>query len=73
MNEHYESRHRATALSTLSMLVSLGVVILAVISGPIMNTFGGVKAMYTVLGIVSLLVVLPLGVQIQRRYHTVSE
>lgn len=70
VNEHYESKNRATALSTLSMAVSICVVLLALVSGPVMNAFGGVKAMFTLLGLVSLFVVLPLGFRIRRRYHS---
>lgn len=70
VNEHYESKNRATAISTLSMLVSLAVVGFALISTPVMEYFGGVKAMYTVLGITTALTVLPLGLRIRRRYHT---
>lgn len=69
VNEHYDSKNRATALSTLSMLVSLAVVGFALISSPVM-AWGGVRAMYSVLGFVSLLFVLPLGLRIQRRYHS---
>ncbi len=70
VNEHYESKNRATAISTLSMLVSFAVVGFALISTPVMEYFGGVKAMYTVLGITTALTVLPLGLRIRRRYHT---
>jgi MFS family permease len=70
VNEHYESKNRATAISTLSMLISLTVVAFALISTPVMEYFGGVKAMYTVLGIATVLTVLPLGIRIRRRYHT---
>ncbi len=70
VNEHYESKNRATAISTLSMLISLTVVGFALISTPVMEYFGGVKAMFTVLGIASVLTVLPLGIRIRRRYHT---
>ena len=69
VNEHYDSKNRATALSTLSMLVSLAVVGFALISSPVMQLFGGVKAMFTLLGIVSALLVLPLGLRIRTRYH----
>jgi hypothetical protein len=69
VNEHYDSKNRATALSTLSMLVSLAVVGFALISSPVMQLFGGVKAMFTLLGFVSLLLVLPLGLRIRSRYH----
>ncbi len=70
VNEHYDSKNRATALSTLSMLVSFAVVGLALISSPVMQIFGGVKAMYTLLGVVAALLVLPLGLRIRSRYHT---
>lgn len=70
VNEQYDSKNRATALSTLSMLVSLSVVAAAIISSPIMEWFGGVRTMFTFLGIISLFFVLPLGIRIRRRYHT---
>lgn len=69
VNEHYESKNRATALSTLSMIIAFAVVATAVISGPIMTYFGGVPAMFTFLGIVSVVTVLPLGIRIRSRYH----
>ncbi|MBP9813645.1 MFS transporter [Candidatus Woesebacteria bacterium] len=69
VNEHYSSQNRATALSTLSMLVALAVVATTIISSYVMDTFGGVKAMYTFLGIIGVLFVLPLGLRIQSRYH----
>lgn len=70
VNEHYDSKNRATALSTLSMLVSLSVVAAALISSPIMERFDGVRAMFTFLGIVTLFFVLPLGIRIRTRYHS---
>lgn len=69
VNEHYDSKNRATALSTLSLIISLSVVAFALVSGPVMNSFGGVKPMFTILGIFSLALVLPLGIRVQRRYH----
>lgn len=69
VNEHYDSKNRATALSTLSMLISLTVVFFALLSTPIMEYLGGVRAMYTTLGLVSVVLILPLGLRIQRRYH----
>jgi MFS family permease len=73
VNEQYDSKYRATALSTLSMIVSVVVVVFAVTSGPIMNYFGGVRAMFTVLGICSLIIVLPLGLRIRARYHALPD
>jgi len=70
VNEQYESKHRATALSTLSMLISISVVGFALISSPVMGYLGGVRSMFTVLGVATILTVLPLGLRIRRRYHS---
>lgn len=72
VNEHYSSQNRATALSSLSMLIALAVVSSAILSSFIMNFFGGVRAMYTFLGLLSIIFVLPLGIRIRDRYHTAS-
>lgn len=69
VNEHYESKNRSTALSTLSLLVAFAVLGFALISSPIMEYFGNVQAVYTLLGICTALTVLPLGLRIRRRYH----
>lgn len=69
VNEHYDSKNRATALSTLSLLVAFAVVGFALISSPIMQYFGDVKAVYTLLGICTAMTVLPLGIRIRSRYH----
>ena len=69
VNEHYESKNRATALSTLSLLVAFAVLGFALVSSPIMNYFGDVKAVYTLLGICTAFTVLPLGLRIRKRYH----
>lgn len=69
VNEHYDSKNRATALSTLSMLVAFAVVGFALVSSPIMQYFGDVKAVYTLLGIATTATILPLGLRIRRRYH----
>jgi MFS family permease len=67
VNAQYESRNRATALSTLSMSVAFLVVFLMLISGPIMASLGGVKAMYSLLGIFTLIGILPLAIRLTRR------
>lgn len=69
VNEHYDSKNRATALSTLSLLIAFAVVGFALISSPIMQYFGDVKAIYTLLGICTAISVLPLGLRIRSRYH----
>lgn len=72
VNEHYESKNRATALSTLSMMVSLSVVGFALLSDPVMHYLGGVRATFTMLGIATACIVLPLGLRISRKYHTAT-
>lgn len=61
VNEEFESKYRATAISTLSMFVGLVYVIITMSSGPIIRNFGGVKTIYTLLGFLSLIIVSPLA------------
>lgn len=68
-NELFESKYRATAISTLSMIVGILFVIITTASGPIIENFGGVRTMYTLLGITSVLTVLPLSVRVLRIYR----
>lgn len=70
VNEQYDSRHRAVALSTLSMLVSVAVILFAMLSSPVMAFFNNVGAMYTIMGVTTALIVLPLGIRIRNRYHS---
>ncbi len=63
-NEEFSSNNRATAISTLSMAIGVIYIVVAVVSGPIMQAFGGARIMYTLLGIVTLLTVLPLGIRL---------
>ncbi len=65
-NEAYDSKYRATAISTLSMLIGVIYIALTLISGPIMEHFGGSKMMYSLLGLLTLLTVLPLARKITR-------
>jgi MFS family permease len=59
VNMGFESRYRATALSALSMLVSLVYIIIIAISGPIFDKYyAGV--MFTALGVFLVIVILPL-------------
>lgn len=65
-NEVFESKNRATAISALSMAIGILFVAISLASGPFMERFGGVGAMYTALGIVSAFVVLPMGLVLAR-------
>lgn len=66
VNQEFSSKNRATAISTLSMAVSIIVVILSLISGPIMARFDGAKGMFTFMGILTLLFTLPLALRLRR-------
>ncbi len=60
VNNEFDSRYRATAISTLSMFVGIVYVFITMSSGPIISNFGGVKTVYSLLGLLSLLIVTPL-------------
>jgi MFS family permease len=66
VNLEYSSKNRATAISTLSMVISIIVVLLSLISGPIMSHFDGAKTMFTFMGILSLISVFPLAIHLHR-------
>jgi MFS family permease len=66
-NELFESKYRATAISVLSMLVGVLFVAITLISGPIIELFGSVKIMYTLLGIATLISVLPLSILVNKQ------
>jgi MFS family permease len=65
-NEMFESKYRATAISALSMLVGILFVIITLVSGPIIERFGGVRMMYSLLGLTTLCTVLPLAFAVVR-------
>lgn len=59
-NKEFESEHRATALSALNMLVSLGVVILIFAGGKVQG-FADTRMVYTLLGVLSLIFIAPMA------------
>lgn len=65
-NQEFSSQNRSTAISALSMGISIFYVLILILSGPVMEKFGGVKMIYTLLGILSLITVLPLGVYLAK-------
>jgi MFS family permease len=64
-NAEFDSKKRATALSALSMSIGIIYVVVALISGPLMQTFGSPKIIYTGLGVLTLLTVVPLSIKIR--------
>ena len=66
-NELFESRYRATAISALSMIIGLLFIAITSISGPVIENFGGVRAVYTLLGLVTAMTVLPLAFAVTKK------
>jgi MFS family permease len=66
-NECFDSKYRATAISVLSMLVGIIYVVITGISGYVMDLFAGVPSMFLILGLLSVVFVLPLA-QINSAY-----
>lgn len=64
-NETFDSKYRATAISFLSLLIGFVYVFLTGISGPLISTLG-IKTMYSLLGLVTLLTVVPIGYRLLR-------
>ncbi|MFA9288962.1 MAG: MFS transporter [Weeksellaceae bacterium] len=66
VNKELDSRYRATALSVLSMFIGMIYITVTMISGPII-AFGGARLMFSILGILSLIFILPLGLKLYRK------
>ena len=64
-NAVFSSKYRATAISLLSLLIGVVYVILTSASALVIPTFG-IKAMYSLLGIMTLFTVVPMGVKLMR-------
>ena len=62
-NEMFSSKVRATAISVLSLLIGFIYILIVGISGPFIQRFG-IGSMYTILGILSLFIALPLGLKL---------
>ena len=67
-NAVFSSKYRATAISFLSLLIGVVYVGLTSISGIVINDYG-VGTMYTLLGIFSLITVVPLSIKLIRANH----
>lgn len=62
-NKTFSSKVRATAISVLSLLIGFVYIFVVGISGPIIERVG-INGMYSVLGIMSLLIVVPLAMKL---------
>ncbi len=63
VNKYFSSKYRATAISTLSLLIGFVYVFATGLSAYIIPVYG-VKVMYTILGVVGLFTVLPMGIKL---------
>jgi MFS family permease len=64
-NKAFESRVRATAISTLSLLIGIVYIIIVGISGPVIQKYN-IGTMYSVLGVITLFTVVPLSIKLLR-------
>lgn len=58
-NEGFESKYRATAVSSLNMLVNIIYFLLVLISGPIISSIG-ISMFFVMLGMIATIILLPL-------------
>ena len=65
VNEGFESKYRATAVSSLNLLVSLVYVLLVSVSGVVIERLN-VGIVYFVCAAVGLLMILPLGIMLSK-------
>jgi len=63
-NAAFESKYRATAISTLSMAIGVVYVITIPLSGLVMARWGDTRLIYTLLGALSLLIIPPLAYKV---------
>lgn len=63
-NMEFSSKNRATAISTLSMGVSICFMLLVWGSGPLMDWYGKSTIMFTVYGVLTVLFIAPLGIHL---------
>ncbi len=68
-NEELASKNRATALSTLNMLVSLVYIIIVLGLGQVMETESP-QLVYSILGMASLIIIFPLGLNLARNHSS---
>jgi hypothetical protein len=67
-NKVFESKYRATAISALNMLLSVFFVVIVGLSGPIQDAYN-TKLIYSLLGLLTILIGLPSGWSLVREYN----
>jgi hypothetical protein len=68
-NMVFESKYRATAISTLSMAIGLIYTVGVTLSGPVMERWGDTRLIYTLLGLLSLLTVPTLAYKVLKTHE----
>ncbi|MEA3355207.1 MAG: MFS transporter [Patescibacteria group bacterium] len=71
-NQEFKSKYRATAVSSLNMLVSLFFIIVVGISGKIQDIYN-TKIIYSFLGILTIFLVFPSGISLVKEYSKYKE
>lgn len=66
VNEQYESKYRATALSTLNMFVSVAQIIIVFLSGQLLDRFN-TGLVYFLTGCLTVILILPLGLYLSAK------
>jgi len=67
-NDEFSSKNRATAISTLSMAIGMLCILIIAASGPLVEWAGSSGIVFTLLGIVAAITVLPLGTVLARQH-----
>lgn len=65
-NDVFSSKNRATAISALSMLTGVVYISMMASSRPILEHFNGSKMFFTIIGVVSLATITPLGIYLSK-------
>lgn len=65
-NDIFSSKNRATAISALSMLTGVVYIAMMASSGPILEYYQGSKMFFTIIGIVCLVTIMPLGIYLSK-------
>lgn len=68
-NEEFASKYRATAISALSMAIGIIYVGFTFSAGFVMENFGGTRTIFTMLGLLTAVSVLPLGIKLAKAHQ----
>lgn len=72
LNDEFDSKSRASAISTLAMFVSGIYILLMLLSGPIIEQTSN-RFMFSILGVLTIIFVLPLGIKLWKEQSVNSQ